>query len=101
VSLPKAFALAAVALLAGCGPIHSTSALIDADVELEAARAAGASTAAVYEYTSAEVFLHKARETQGRSQYEASARFAQKAAGLARTARQKAIESTNRPEEAP
>lgn len=100
--LPKALlTLTALALLAACGPIQSTSALIDADVELEAARAAGANTVAVYEYTAAEVYLHKARETQGRSQYEASARFAAKAAGLAKSAREKAIASANRPEESP
>ncbi len=94
-------ALCALALLAtaGCGPIQSTSALIDADVQLEAARAAGAETQATYEYTAARVYLEKARETQGRSQYEASTRFAQKAATLARTAQQKAGET--RPEEAP
>ncbi len=100
--LPKPLlAVPALALLAGCGPIQSTSALIDADVELEAARAAGAQTAAVYEYTAAEVFLHKARETQGLSQYEASSRFALKAAELAKSARQKSIESSNRAEETP
>ena len=93
-------ALAALAL-SGCGPVQSTGALIDADVELEAARAAGAKTAAAYEYTAAEVFLHKARETQGSSQYEASTRFAHKAAELARGARKKAIESSNKTEEAP
>jgi HAE1 family hydrophobic/amphiphilic exporter-1 len=32
----------ALATLAACGPIQSTAALIDADVELEAARASGA-----------------------------------------------------------
>jgi hypothetical protein len=94
-------AVTALALLAGCGPIQSTSALIDADVELEAARAAGAQTSAVYEYTAAETFLHEARETQGRSQYEASARFAQKAAGLAKSARQKALDASNKAEESP
>jgi hypothetical protein len=94
-------ALAALAL-SGCGPVQSTGALIDADVELEAARAAGAKSTAAYEYTAAEVFLHKARETQGRSQYEASTRFAHRASELARTARKKAIESSNvRAEEAP
>lgn len=97
-------ALTAVALLAaltGCGPIQSTASLIDADVEIEAARAAGAPTAAVYEYTAAEVYLHKARETAGRSQYEASSRFAARAAELAKTARRKATEASNKAEEAP
>ena len=97
--LPKALLTpAAVLLLAACGPIQSTSALIDADVALEAARAAGAQTAAVYEYTSAEVYLHKARETQGRSQYEASARFAKRAVELAESAKKQAIEATSKAE---
>jgi hypothetical protein len=102
VRLSKALiAFAFLAAATACGPIQSTSALIDADVELEAARAAGAESAATYEYTSAEVYLHKARETQGRSQYEASALFAARAAELAKVARRKATEASNRPEEAP
>jgi hypothetical protein len=82
--------LLAAAALTACGPVQSTSALIDADVQLEAARAAGARTEAVYEYTAAEVYLHKAREAQGRAQYEASTRFASRAAELGRSARDKA-----------
>lgn len=89
---------AALALVA-CGPARSTSALIDADVQLEAARAAGARTEAVYEYTAAEVYLHKAREAQGRAQYEASTRFATRAAELGRAARAKA--GTSKVREAP
>lgn len=95
------FASCALALLAGCGPIRSTRALVDADVELEAARVAGAQASAPYEYTAAEVFLHKARETQGRAQYEASARYAEKAASLARSARDRAAQAPARGEEAP
>ena len=94
-------ALIALAPLVGCGPIQSTSALIDADVELEAARAAGALTAAPYEFTSAEAYLHKAREVAGRAQYEASSDFASKSAELARAARKKAIEASNKAQEAP
>jgi hypothetical protein len=96
VRLPKALLAPALLLLAACGPIQSTSALIDADVAVEAARAAGAQTAAVYEYTSAEVYLHKARETQGRSQYEASVRFAKRVLELAAAAKKQAIEATNK-----
>ena len=47
-------ALPLVAALAACGPIRSTSSLIAADVEVEAARTAGAQKTAVYEYTAAE-----------------------------------------------
>lgn len=99
--LPAVLLVLALAPLAGCGPIQSTSALIDADVQLEAARAAGAQSGAVYEYTAAEVYLHKAREAQGRSQYESSTRFASRAAELARTARERAGQASNKVEEAP
>jgi hypothetical protein len=102
VRLPQALlVLIALAPLAACGPIQSTSSLIDADVALEAARAAGAPTAAVFEYTAAEVYLHKAREAQGHAQYEASTRFASKAIELAKTARTKAGEASNKAQEAP
>jgi hypothetical protein len=102
VRLSKALLLIiALAPLAACGPIQSTSVLIDADVALEAARTAGAPITAVYEYTGAEVYLHKAREAQGRAQYEASTRFAAKAIELAKTARTKAAEASNKPQEMP
>ena len=84
-----------LALLAGCGPIQSTGALIDADVELEGARAAGAAAAAPYEFTSAEAYLHKAREQAGYAQYEASIDFASKARELAKDARKKAVAASN------
>jgi outer membrane biogenesis lipoprotein LolB len=90
--------LLAAAALAGCGPIQSTAALIDADVALEAARAAGAPQAAPYEYTGAEAYLQKAREVSGRAQYDAATRFAEKARDLAQDARKNALASTNRPE---
>jgi len=96
VRLPKAlFALTALATFIGCGPVRTTTALIDADVELEAARAAGASTTATYEYVSAEAYLHAAREAQGHSQYETSEGFAVKALALAKAARKKALEASN------
>lgn len=90
--------LLALALLAGCGPIQATSARIDADVEIEAARAAGAATTATYEFTSAEAYLHKARELDGRAQYDASTEFASKARDLAKEARKKAIAASNKQE---
>lgn len=99
--LATLLAIASLAPLGGCGPVQSTSALIDADVQLEAARAAGARTSAVYEYTAAEVYLHKAREAQGRAQYEASARFASRAAELGRTARAKAAGTAGKAKVAP
>jgi hypothetical protein len=85
----------------GCGPIQSTSSLIDADVEIEGARAAGAQTAATFEFTTAEAYLKKARELAGYSQYENSAVFAAKARELAKEARIKALATSNRPEKEP
>ncbi len=96
-----AFLLLAAA--AGCGPVQSTSALIDADVELEGARAAGAATAAPFEFHSAEAYLHKAREKSGYAQYEAAIDLANRARELAKDAHKKAAAATHRdqPEVAP
>ena len=93
-------ALPALAVLAGCGPIQSTAALIDADVAIESARAAGAPQTSPYEFGGAEAYLQKAREVSGRAQYEAATKFAVRARDLAGKARKNAIAATNR-EEAP
>lgn len=92
-----------LAATAACGPVQSTSALIDADVELEGARAAGAATAAPYEFHSAEAYLHKAREKSGYAQYEAAIDLAARAREFAKDARKKAAAASNReqPEVAP
>jgi hypothetical protein len=94
-------ALLALAAAAGCGPIQSTPALIEADVEVEAARSAGAPTAAPYEFTSAEAYLRKAREEAGYAQYQATTDFALKARDLAKEAREKALNASNRAPESP
>jgi hypothetical protein len=91
----------ALATLAACGPIQSTAALIDADVELEAARSAGAPQTSPYEFTGAEAYLKKAREVEGRADYEASTRFAAKALTLAKQARKNATTATKDREIAP
>jgi hypothetical protein len=100
VSVRLLLALLALGALAGCGPIQSTAALIDADVAIESARAAGAPQASPYEFFGAEAYLQKAREVSGRSQYEAATRFSTKARDLATEARKKAIAASNR-EDAP
>lgn len=94
-------ALLGVAALAACGPIQSTAALMDADVELEAARTAGAPKTSVYEFTGAEAYLHKAREQSGRSDYDASTRYAQRALALAKEARKNAQAAANKLPELP
>jgi hypothetical protein len=83
-------ALLALVALAACGPVQSTAALIDAEVELEAARAAGAPASAPYEFTGAEAYLREAREVAGRARYEDSAAYAATARDLARQARDRA-----------
>ena len=91
-------ALPAIAVLAGCGPIQSTAALIDADVAVESARAAGAGQTSPFEFDSAQLYLQKAREVSGYAQYETATRFAVKAKGLAEVARKNAIAASNREE---
>lgn len=92
--------LALLALsLAACGPIQSTASLIDADVAVEAARAAGAPQASPYEFTAAEAYLQKAREVSGRAQYEAATRFASKARDLGNEARKNATAASNKPQQ--
>ena len=86
-------ALAAV-VLGACGPTKSTALILDADVQLEAARTAGADKLAPYEYTAAGQYLHKAREEQGYSDFEVAIDFAQKALDNAVKAKKKAMEAT-------
>ena len=78
-------------LLAGCGPVKSTAYLLDAEVQLEAARTAGADKYAPYEYTGAKLYITKAREEAGYSQYQVAVDFAKKASDLATSAKEKAV----------
>lgn len=89
----------ALATLAACGPIATTSALMDAEVAVEAARTAGAPQASPYEFAGAQAYLHKARECQGRARYEAAVRFADKATVLAKEARKNAAAAPNKDRE--
>jgi hypothetical protein len=101
VAVRLVLAFVAFAALAACGPVRSTAALIDADVELEAARAAGAPQTSAYEFTAAEAYLKKAREVAGRSEDEAASRLAAKSLALAREARRNAAAAGARPQENP
>jgi len=101
VSVRLVLALLALAMLAACGTIQSTAALIDADVEIEAARAAGAAQSSPYEFTGAEAYIKKAREVSGRAQYEAATRLASRALALAKEARKNAVAASNRSQENP
>ena len=76
-----------VVAAAGCGPVRSTSILVDAQAELDAARAIDAPKAAPYEFVAAEAYLAKAREEQSRADFEESVRLAEVARDCARAAR--------------
>lgn len=96
-----ALATIAFATLAACGPMQSTARLIDAEVEIEAARAAGAPQSSTFEFVAAEAYYAKARELEGRARYESAAKEAVKATDLAKLARKNALAASNRSPEAP
>lgn len=83
--------VAVAGTLAGCGPVRTTANLLDADVQIQAARTAGAEKEAPYEWTLANLYLHKAREEVGHSDYQAGVDFAVKASKYANEAREKAM----------
>jgi hypothetical protein len=83
--------VAAAGALAGCGPVKSTSHLLDAEVQIQAARTAGAEKFAPYEWTAANLYIRKAREEVSYSDYQAGVDFAEKAARFAAEAREKAM----------
>jgi hypothetical protein len=96
-----ALATIAVATLAACGPIQSTAKLIDVEVEIEAARAAGAAQSSTYEYVAAEAYFAKARELEGHARYEQAVRTAAKSLEYAQLARKNALAASNKPQENP
>ena len=83
-------------LFCACGPIHSTSLIVDAAAELAAAKTAQSDTLAPFEYVAAEAYLHKAREEQSYSEFQVAVGFAKKSLDCARAARAIAEASTNR-----
>ena len=82
--------------LNGCGPFLSTRDLLDAEVQIEAARTAGAEKLAPYELTAAKLYLHKAREVVGHSDYEAGVAFAGKASKYAREAKNRSVNAESK-----
>jgi len=92
-----AFALAVLTAVSfsGCGPTQSTALIMDADVQLEAARAADGPKLAPYEYTAAEAYLRKAREEQGYADFEVSIDFGRKAVKFATEAKVKSMAARN------
>ena len=96
--------LGACALLlfsTGCGPIISTYLIVGAQADLEGAKAAEADRYAVYEYTAASEYLHKAREEQGFADFGPSIDFAYKAKDLAQKATLRAQDEKKKRSEGP
>ncbi|HEX8818465.1 MAG TPA: DUF4398 domain-containing protein [Archangium sp.] len=87
--------VAAAGVLAGCGPVRSTSHLLDAEVQIQAARTAGAEKLAPYEWTKANLYIRKAREEVSYSDYQAGVDFAEKASRSATKAREEAMANAN------
>lgn len=88
-------ARARLALLAalvglGCGPVKSTSLLVDAAAELAAAQTAQAEALSPYELIAAEAYLHKAREEQSYADFEVAQQLAVRSRDCARVARMRA-----------
>jgi hypothetical protein len=92
-----AIVLAATALC-GCGPVQSTSFLIDAETMLEAARTAQAEKLSPYEWTAANLYLHKSKEEVGYSDFEQAVDYAKKAVDYATRARDAAVKTARRSE---
>ena len=90
-ALGTALALATL----GCGPIQSTSLIMDADAQLEAARTADAPKYAPYEYTLADAYLHKAREEAGYAEYQDAIEYGRKSEELANRARAIALSQSS------
>ncbi len=93
-------ALALLALLgSGCvAPIMTMVDLSDAEAEIAAAKTADAVKWAPYEYTSAVLYLHEAKDRMGYSgtYYQTAYEYAQKAAEYAKQGKEKAL---NHPKE--
>ena len=79
----RAVLLALIGALAGCTATVSTYQLVSADDAIKRAAAAGAEQAAPYEFTLATLYLEKAREEAGYSDYRTARELAAQAADLA------------------
>jgi hypothetical protein len=83
----------------GCGPVQYVSQVTQrAATEVAAARSAGADKLAPYEFTTAQLYLHKAREEAGYADYQAAIRFGKRAEIMARKARRIATDQQATPD---
>jgi len=87
--------------LSGCGPLRSTAFILDAEVQIEAARTAGAEKYAPYEFTLAQLYIKKAREVVGFSDYEVGVGFAEQASAQARKAKENSMAAAAKTEVTP
>ncbi len=99
-SVARIGAVTAVIALSACGPWQSTAYLMDAETMLEAARTAQAEKLAPYEWTAATLYIHKAKEEAGYSDFEQAVDFAKKAVEFATQARDTALKAGRRAEPA-
>jgi hypothetical protein len=90
--------VAALALISGsgCGPVQSTSYLIDTETMLEAAKTAQADRTAPYEWTAANLYYGKSKEEVGYSDYEQAIDYAKKALDFATRARDAAVKAARK-----
>ena len=87
---------ALLAATGACGPVQSTAYLLDAAVQIEAARTAQAERFAPYEWTSANLYLHKAREEVGYSDFEQAVDYSKKASVFANQAKVNAMKAARK-----
>ena len=94
-SFPLGFLACALGVSAaglGCGPIGSTSLISDAEIAVARAHAADGDTRAIYETTSADLYLQKAKEEQGHARYGPAMELAKRSVELAEAATLKAAQ---------
>lgn len=82
---------AVLAIMWGCGPVESTSLIVQSETALQGAKTADAEKKSPYEYYAAEQYLHKAREKWGTSDFEYSIDYAKDARDLAKKARDRSM----------
>ncbi len=82
----------------GCGPVQSTAYLIDTETMLGAAQTAQADKLAPYEWTAANLYMAKAKEEVGYSDFEQAVDYAKKAVDFATRARDTALKVGKRNE---
>lgn len=84
-------AVVAFAMLPGCGPSLARAVQAEAEAALVAARDAGATERAPYEWTRAEAFLQASKAEAGRADFADAVALAEKAIEEARKAQSKAL----------